>query len=272
MEFRNIEFRNDSTVKGIISGYAIVFNQISNVLYDSDRRRYFQEMILPSSITQGLLDNSDIIFNINHERDKMVARRFHGKGSLYVELREDGVYFSFKVPNTQLGRDLQEMIERGEVFDCSFTFTDVDAKWDFTNRECPMRTVTNITGIYDMCACWNGAYSQTEINSRSIEDLEEQYKAELKEIKPIEELKEEAGVIEDNKERGMKLKVEIEVEKTEDKECEKPNEALAPDMPPENDDRGCGEKDNRGCKENRNDDSYLDALKPYRDILENINK
>ena len=177
MEIRNIEFRNTSVEERVISGMAIVFNQISNELWDSQKKRSFREVILPTAVTQEVLDNSDIIFNINHKRDNMVARRYHGKGSLQVELRDDGVAFSFKVPNTQLGNDLLEMIERGEVFDCSFAFIDSGATWDFSG-DIPLRTVTNITQLFDFSAVWNGAYSQTEISARSIEEAEEASKAE----------------------------------------------------------------------------------------------
>lgn len=177
MEIRNIEFRNTSTEERVISGMAIVFNQVSNELWDREKKRSFREVILPSAITQDVLDNSDIIFNINHNREDMVARRYHGKGSLSVELREDGVAFSFKVPNTRLGNDLLEMISRGEIFDCSFAFTDVDATWSYDNNTL-LRTVTNITKLFDMSAVYNGAYSQTEISARSLEETEEQLRAE----------------------------------------------------------------------------------------------
>jgi hypothetical protein len=175
MEIRNIEFRNQSVEDRTISGMAIMFNVVSNILWDSEKRRSFREVILPSAISQELLDNSDIFFVINHKRDQMVARRKNGVGSLNVELREDGVAFSFKVPNTQLGNDLLEMISRGEIFDCSFAFNDVDAQWSFS-EDIPLRTVTHITGLYDMSAVYNGAYPQTEITARSIDEAEEAQK------------------------------------------------------------------------------------------------
>jgi phage head maturation protease len=134
----------------------------------------------------------------------MVARRYHGKGSLQVELRDDGVAFSFKVPNTQLGNDLLEMIERGEVFDCSFAFIDSGATWDFSG-DIPLRTVTNITQLFDFSAVWNGAYSQTEISARSIEEAEEASKAEpATEEVPSNEVSEEPVIntIEEPKEES----------------------------------------------------------------------
>ena len=194
MEIRNIEFRSSSIEERVISGMAIVFNQVSNELWDSEKRRTFREVILPTAITQEVLDNSDIIFNINHKRDNMVARRYHGKGSLEVELREDGVAFSFKVPNTQLGNDLLEMIERGEIFDCSFAFIDNGATWDFSG-EIPIRTVTHITQLFDFSAVFNGAYSQTDISARSIDEAEQASKTEpTNEEVPQDEVSEEEKI------------------------------------------------------------------------------
>lgn len=194
MEIRNIAFRNTSSEERTISGMAIVFNEISNELWDSEKRRSFREVILPSAITQEVLDESDILFVINHKRDNMVARRYKGKGSLQVELREDGIAFSFKVPNTQLGNDLLEMVERGEIFDCSFAFTDVDATWSF-DSDVPLRTVTHITKLFDLSAVYNGAYSQTEISARSIEEAETAAKTEpTNEDVPQDENKEESEI------------------------------------------------------------------------------
>lgn len=84
-----------------LEGRAIVFDSYSNNLG-------FYEKINRSAITQELIDNSDIVFNYNHDPNKVLARRRNGKGSLDVELREDGVYFSFETPNTTLGNDLLE--------------------------------------------------------------------------------------------------------------------------------------------------------------------
>ena len=151
-----------------MEGYAILFNVESNVLYDPERKRYFREVIAPYAVTQELIDNSDIKFLFNHDGDELIARRRNGKGSLNVELREDGVYFSFEVPNTTMGNNLWEMVRRGDVSQCSFAFKPVSDKWDFSD-EIPLRTITEIGGLYDLSAVVNPAYDETEITARNIE-------------------------------------------------------------------------------------------------------
>lgn len=171
MEIRSIETtfeQNDN----IIEGYAIRFNSVSEILYDKEKRRFFREIIDKEAITQELIDNSDIKFLFNHDKERLLARRNRGTGSLNVELREDGVYFSFEIPSTSIGNDLREMIKRGEVTTCSFAFTDGDSiEWDFSNRDIPTRTVKSIRGLFDLSAVFDAAYSETEISCRSLDEM-----------------------------------------------------------------------------------------------------
>lgn len=85
MEIRSTDIKYTLGENDVIEGCAIVFNSISNVLYDKDKKRFFREVIAPEAITQELIDNSDIKFLINHNKDRMVARRKNGQGSLSVE-------------------------------------------------------------------------------------------------------------------------------------------------------------------------------------------
>lgn len=173
MEIRSIESsfqENDN----IIEGYAIRFNSVSEILYDKEKRRFFREIINREAINQELIDNSDIKFLFNHDKERLLARRNKGTGSLNVEVREDGVFFSFEIPSTSIGNDLREMIKRGEVTTCSFAFSDGDnIEWDFSDREIPTRTVKSIRGLFDLSAVFDAAYSQTEISCRSIDEMVE---------------------------------------------------------------------------------------------------
>lgn len=171
MEIRSIETafeQNDN----IIEGYAIRFNSVSEILYDKEKRRFFREIIDREAINQELIDNSDIKFLFNHDKERLLARRNKGTGSLNVELREDGVYFSFEIPSTSIGNDLKEMIKRGEVTTCSFAFVDGDnIEWDFSDREIPTRVVKSIRGLFDLSAVFDAAYSETEISCRSLDEM-----------------------------------------------------------------------------------------------------
>lgn len=173
MEIRSVETSFDSK-DNVIEGYAIKFNTVSEILYDKEKRRFFREIIDKEAINQELIDNSDIKFLFNHDKERLLARRNRGAGSLNVEVRDEGVFFSFEIPNTSIGGDLKEMIRRGEVTTCSFAFVDGDnIQWDFSDREIPTRTVKSIRGIYDLSAVLDAAYSQTEISCRSLDEMME---------------------------------------------------------------------------------------------------
>jgi len=173
MEIRSIETSFDSK-DNVIEGYAIRFNTVSEILYDKEKRRFFREIIDKEAINQELIDNSDIKFLFNHDKERLLARRNRGQGSLNVEVREDGVFFSFEIPSTSIGNDLREMIKRGEVTTCSFAFVDGDnIQWDFSDREIPTRTVKSIRGLFDLSAVFDAAYSQTEISCRSLDEMME---------------------------------------------------------------------------------------------------
>jgi HK97 family phage prohead protease len=222
-EIRTREISFNFNEEGHISGKAIVFNEISNVLYDAENKRYFREVISPEAISQELIDNSDIKLLFNHKRDQMLARNNRGRGSLKVELREDGVYFDFTTPNTTLGHDVAEMIRREDIVGCSFAFTDRDAQWDFSTREMPLRKVTHITGLYDLSVVADPAYDQTNVSARSIEEAEEASKAEpateevpSNEVSPEEKintLEEDKVPQEENREVDESYKEELEAYK-----------------------------------------------------------
>lgn len=183
MEIRTIDNFQKQSDGNKLEGIAIRFNSESQVLYEN--KRYFREVIAPTAISQELVDNSDIKFLVNHDKNKMVARRKNGKGSLDVQVRDDGVYFSFDVPDTTVGKDLREMVERGDIQNCSFAFsTDnkKDCTWDFSN-DIPTRTVNTIEGIYDLSAVADPAYQETEISARSMDEMIGEMKREKESAK-----------------------------------------------------------------------------------------
>jgi HK97 family phage prohead protease/HK97 family phage major capsid protein len=101
-----------------ISGYATVFNELSVDLGG------FREIILPESADRQMINESDILMPVNHNRDiGLLSRSKFGTGSLRVEVDEKGVFFVFEVPNTQPGNDMYELINRGDITQTSFSFT-----------------------------------------------------------------------------------------------------------------------------------------------------
>ena len=173
----NREFAPHLTDKDgrVVSGYAIVFNQRSRVLYDKTQRKYFTEVIDPRSVTMAFLNEQDIKFNFNHDNDRLLGRSLYGSGSLKFEVDEYGVRYTIELPNTTVGNDVLELIKRGDVFGCSFAFTYAkdgvrDEKKDGQN----LRTVIKMESVHDFSIVVDPAYLGTYVVSqRSFEDIDE---------------------------------------------------------------------------------------------------
>ena len=165
----NLELRQEGDSR-LIEGCAIVFNSVSEDLG-------FREIIESTAISQDLIDNSDIYLNFNHDDDKILGRSNCGKGSLNVELRKNGVYFSIEAPKNDLGDTVLEYLKRGDVDKCSFCFwvdpDDEEAEtWTYEDG-IAIRTIHKIAGLHDLSIVWNPAYSETTVSARSLEKLNE---------------------------------------------------------------------------------------------------
>lgn len=177
-----------SNVEGrTISGMAVVFESWSRNLGG------FIEIIRKGAITQDVIDTSDIIANFNHDDNYMLARSNQGKGSLTLELRDDGLYFEYQAPNTEKGNELLEHIKRGEIDECSFAFTISSEKgaerWYFEDNV-QKREILKIDRLYDVSCVTHAAYGATSCTARGLENainerkqkIDDKYNEMLKEI------------------------------------------------------------------------------------------
>lgn len=161
---RNIEIRAAEDSR-LIEGVAVVFNSWSRDLGG------FQEIIRSSALTQELIDNSDVIANINHDDALMVARWNRGTGTLNLELREDGLHFSYEAPETERGNQLLWDIRHKNITECSFAFSlpnnSTCQRWYRDETGTLKREITEIGGLYDVSCVNLGAYGDTYVDSRA---------------------------------------------------------------------------------------------------------
>ena len=253
LEIRNLghlEVRADENSRRI-EGCAIVFNQPSVDMG-------FREVIESTAISQDLIDNSDIYLNFNHDDKKILGRWNKGHGSLNIELREDGVWFSIDAPKTDLGDEVLEYLKRGDVDKCSFCFwmdfDDEEAEtWTYEDGVA-LRTIHKIAGLHDVSVVWNPAYDTTQVSARSLEKLNE-----LREKKEDEPKKDEPKKDEPNKKDEPKK--EDEPKKGESKSEDEPK-----DNDKDNDkDNTNNDKDNKDNKDNTTPDKEVDQDKDSKD-------
>lgn len=157
----------------IVEGKAITYGEKTK-LFSMDGEDYFE------IIEQGALketDLSDVFLKYNHSDNFMVLARTRNK-TLSIEDREDGVYIRATLANTSEGKDLYELIKRGDVDKMSFAFTEKDGVFDEETRTW---IVKNITKLYDVAAVTVPAYENTNIYAVRMSELENR-KSELENL------------------------------------------------------------------------------------------
>ena len=157
-----------------IEGYAIVFNSLSNDLGG------FREIIEPTAIDDELIKNSDIVCLKNHNiKEGILARSYHGRGSLKLEIDEHGLHYSFDAPHTQFGDEVLEMVKRGDIAKCSFAFVCGEDNWTKDENGEYIRRVKKIKNLYDVSLVYHPAYEETEAiaDTRGLDELKAQEEA-----------------------------------------------------------------------------------------------
>ena len=149
--------------KMLIQGYAIRFNEPAVFNFDGVE---YREVIDPRALDKT--DMKDVPLRYNHSDNVMVMARTRNK-TLQLIKDEQGLRILADLANTTAGRDLYELIKRGDVDKMSFAFT--VAKDDY-DRETRTRTILAIDKIFDVSAVDTPAYETTSISVRSYFEVE----------------------------------------------------------------------------------------------------
>ena len=153
-----------------IYGYAALFNSMSEEMWG------FREVIDPGAFAET--DVSDVRALFNHDNNLLLART--SSGTLSIEVDENGLRYEFEAPKTSYGKDLVELMKRGDVTQSSFGFT-IDREgeyWEQREGELPVRHITRIKKLYDVSPVTYPAYPDTTVAVRSLEQFRKQFDAE----------------------------------------------------------------------------------------------
>ena len=138
-----------------LTGYAAVFGQATDL-------GAFREQIAPGAFSDTLR-RSDVRALFNHDTSKVLGRLSAGT----LRLTEDATGLSAEIdlPDTTDGRDVRELVRRGDVSGMSFGFRVLSDRWDFTDDEA-FRTIEAVE-LYEVSAVTFPAYDGTSIALRS---------------------------------------------------------------------------------------------------------
>ncbi len=157
-ELRAIEPADDVN-EMIVEGRAIVYDS-PTIMYEIDNIKYYEV------IQRGALESADlrdVPFKYNHSDSVMVMARTRNK-TLELIPDEQGLLVRAKLANTTAGRDLYELIRRGDIDKMSFAFTVAEQSYD---KETRTRKIIRIKRIWDVSAVDTPAYQDTYISARN---------------------------------------------------------------------------------------------------------
>lgn len=159
---------------GTLVGYAAKFNVRSEVMWD------FVEIVKPGAFKRSLEEGADVRALAHHASAGIVGRRSAGT----LRLVEDAVGLAVEIdlPDTQVGRDLQTLVKRGDITGMSFGFETKQDKWTWElaqgQPKLYIRELLDVE-LFEVSAVVWPAYSDTSVEARSLEELVKKVKTLL---------------------------------------------------------------------------------------------
>jgi uncharacterized protein len=147
----------DADGKNYLEGYAARYNVRS-----SDLGWGMYEILMPGAFTRALAEGQDVRHLVNHDPSLLLGRTKSGTTVLSED--DKGLKFRTLLPDTQLARDLQVSIARGDINECSFGFMCRKATWveetDEKGNTVDIRQVQDVD-LFDVSTVTYPAYPET---------------------------------------------------------------------------------------------------------------
>jgi HK97 family phage prohead protease len=138
-------------------GYAAKFNSPSEDLGG------FVETIEAGAFRRSLRSRNDVKLLVNHDTGRVLASTRSGTMKLYED--EVGLRVEASLPNTTDGRDMAELLRRGDLNKMSFGFSVIKDSW---NNEMTERTLKSVR-LFETSIVAFPAYAATEAMVRSLD-------------------------------------------------------------------------------------------------------
>lgn len=169
----NFEVRKEGEKRKVI-GYAAIFNKRSVNFGGEDYPMF--EVIEPGAFRDVLGD--DVRALVDHQGGLTTLARTKS-GTLKLSEDEIGLRYEFEVPDTQAGRDLITILERGDIDQSSFGFRvnkDGQRFEDIKEGEkmVTIRTISKVSRLLDVSPVTFSAYPDTVALTRSFDEYRQQ--------------------------------------------------------------------------------------------------
>lgn len=186
-----VETRTDGEDKvEVITGYAARF-------YDGTPETEYELMDgvyerIERSAFNSAIGRDDVRGLFNHDPNMLLGRT--GSGTVKLSVDKKGLRYEITAGNTSVHQNVQEHIERGDLYGSSFAFRATGVRWE-DDGEREIRNITDVS-LFDVGPVTYPAYEGTSTDMRSDEPWSQEVDA-WRESKNVE-TREENG--EENKE------------------------------------------------------------------------
>lgn len=156
--------------KRTVDGYAATYNTLSKDLGG------FRERIAPGSFKRILSTNPDVVCLFNHDMNSVLGRT--SAGTLRLSEDRKGLAFACDLPDTSVGRDVWESVQRGDLADMSFAFNVAPGMDELTEEQVEddsirgavkrtvkmiVRTIKDFANLFDCSVVVSPAYGNTSV-------------------------------------------------------------------------------------------------------------
>lgn len=152
------EVRKAGASPGTIAGYAAMFGKPSvplNGFIETLAAGAFK-----STLARVARGEHDVLALSEHDHKSLLGRM--SAGNLTLEEDRVGLRFTLTLPDTQLGRDVRELVGRGILRGMSFSFGIIRDEWSKGDGQYRRRTVHDLT-MFEVSVVGSPAYPATSV-------------------------------------------------------------------------------------------------------------
>ncbi len=151
-----------------IVGRPIVYDRMTDI-------GPYEEVIVNGALTMA--DLTDVRFLVNHNTKSIPlarSRRNNGNSTMQLTVDEQGMLINVNldVDNNSEARALYSAVMRGDISGMSFMFSVRRDEWVNIDSEHPTRRILEIASVVEVSAVTFPAYTDTDIQARNAETLE----------------------------------------------------------------------------------------------------
>lgn len=162
-----------------LRGYAAVFDS------ETEIAGQFREVIRKGAFSRSI--KSDVRALVDHDPARVIGRT--KAGTLRLNQDERGLAVEIDLPNTSDGRDLAELVKRGDIDGMSFGFRVESEIWDMTEEsQLDLREIMDLE-LFEVSAVTFPAYGDTELALRSRDKAKEETQKDEREAEKARDMR-----------------------------------------------------------------------------------